>query len=141
MRDESSRSGAPMDGDLSLKGIVITTIGLAALLVVSAAVVWPLVRGFKEMVVSADPPPPALPEARIQQLPPEPRLQADPVADMDALRAEETRLLGSWEWVDEASGRARVPIERAMEILVERGIDPAEPVPADGPAGDGESRP
>ena len=144
MHDDRSTPppGAPMDRDLNLRGIVVTVIALAVVLVASAAVVWPLLRGFYDMVAAADPPPPALPEARIQQPPPEPRLQADPVADMDALRAEEERLLTGWQWLD--SQRARVPVERAMEIVLERGLDaalpPATPVgaePASGAEEDG----
>ena len=37
-----------------------------------------------------------------------------------ALRAEEELQLSTWGWADEADGLARVPIERAMEMLVEQ---------------------
>ncbi len=39
---------------------------------------------------------------------------------MAALRAQEAESLQLWGWTDEANGLARVPIERAMELLVEQ---------------------
>ncbi len=45
---------------------------------------------------------------------------------MAALRAEEHRLLTTWGWTDEANGLARVPIGRAMELLVEQRAATAE---------------
>jgi hypothetical protein len=52
-------------------------------------------------------------------LPPEPRLQVSPQADMDAMRAREHELLHSYGWVDREKGVARIPIDRAMEIMAE----------------------
>jgi len=64
---------------------------------------------------------PANPLAQsVSKLPPEPRLQALPVLDLEALRAAEARMLDGYSWVDEQAGVARIPIERAMEVLVER---------------------
>lgn len=49
-----------------------------------------------------------------------PRLQADPVADLEALRREKRALLNGYGWVDRESGVARIPIEEAMRLSVER---------------------
>ncbi|MGH9868696.1 MAG: hypothetical protein ACREAA_11110 [Candidatus Polarisedimenticolia bacterium] len=54
-------------------------------------------------------------------LPPEPRLQVSPQTDMRAMRAQEQELLHSYGWVDRQAGRVRIPIERAMEIVAEKG--------------------
>jgi hypothetical protein len=54
-------------------------------------------------------------------LPPPPRLQIDPKADLDRLHAAENRQLESYGWVDRGQGVARIPIERAMQLLAERG--------------------
>ena len=56
----------------------------------------------------------------VSKLPPEPRLQARPVLDLEALRAAEAEILDGYSWVDEQAGVARIPIERAMELLAER---------------------
>jgi hypothetical protein len=53
---------------------------------------------------------------------PAPRLQADPVADMDAFRAGEDRELSTYGWIDKQHKIVRLPIEQAMKLVVERGI-------------------
>ena len=56
------------------------------------------------------------------QTPPEPRLQQSPVSDLAQMRAEEETRLDSYGWVDRKSGTVRIPIARAMEIVVARGM-------------------
>jgi hypothetical protein len=53
---------------------------------------------------------------------PAPRLQVRPRDDLAALRAEEELLLGHYGWVDPDLGVVRIPIERAIDILAERGL-------------------
>jgi hypothetical protein len=53
-------------------------------------------------------------------LPPGPRLQVEPVADLDQVRQDQNELLNSYGWADKANGRVRVPIDRAMDMLIER---------------------
>jgi hypothetical protein len=55
-------------------------------------------------------------------LPPPPRLQTYPFQDVKDLRQEERRLLETYEWVDKNAGVVRIPIERAIEVLAERGL-------------------
>jgi hypothetical protein len=54
--------------------------------------------------------------------PPEPRLQADPAGDLRARRAEEDAELKSCAWVDRSRGVIRLPIERAMSLVLLRGL-------------------
>ena len=61
--------------------------------------------------------------------PPGPQLQADPVADMVAMRAEQTALLESYGWVDRETGVVRLPIDRAMAITLERSLVQAQDAP------------
>jgi hypothetical protein len=69
---------------------------------------------------------------------PEPRLQPDEVRDMDKFRQSEDRILHSYSRVDANGNTVRIPIERAMEIVAERGLPnfggPA-PTPATQPKG------
>jgi hypothetical protein len=53
--------------------------------------------------------------------PPPPRLQADPGRELRAYLDHEKTLLQSYGWVDRSAGIARLPIERAMELELERG--------------------
>jgi hypothetical protein len=64
-----------------------------------------------------------------QRLPPAPRLQVAPRADLDRLRAAENRRLESYGWVDRDRGVVRIPIEQAMKLVHERGL-PGWPAPA-----------
>lgn len=54
---------------------------------------------------------------------PQPRLQTDDgnqeIAD---LHAKEDLLLENYSWVDKSKGTVRIPIERAMELIAERGL-------------------
>jgi hypothetical protein len=66
--------------------------------------------------------PPSYTTAPNVQLPPQPRFEENPGANLEAIRAREDSLLNSYGWVDQNAGTVRVPINRAMELLVERGF-------------------
>ena len=51
-----------------------------------------------------------------------PRLQLSPPADLQAFRAREEAELSSYGWVSKTAGVARIPIERAMKLLLQNGL-------------------
>lgn len=51
--------------------------------------------------------------------PPEPRLQPDPTRDLAAYRHAQ-RNADYWGWVDREHGIARIPVERAMELMAKQ---------------------
>lgn len=53
----------------------------------------------------------------IGTVPPQPRLQANPAADLAAERRREEGMLEGYAWVDRKRGIARIPVRRAMDIL------------------------
>ncbi|MGA2195579.1 MAG: hypothetical protein ABSH40_09940 [Bryobacteraceae bacterium] len=53
---------------------------------------------------------------------PQPQLQTTPIPDLKAIRASEEQMLSSYGWVDAQKGVVRIPIARAMDLLVERGL-------------------
>jgi len=55
-------------------------------------------------------------------LPPEPRFQTDPHAELLRLRAAEDSMLTTYGWVDRDSGMARIPVARAMALIADRGM-------------------
>jgi len=61
------------------------------------------------------------------QQPPEPRLQGQPVKDLAEMRGEEDEALTTYGWVDPAAGVVRIPIERAMDLVIERGLPARAP--------------
>jgi hypothetical protein len=62
---------------------------------------------------------------------PTPTLQTQPFKDVYVLKAEQDQRLHSYGWVDKEGGVTRLPIERAMEVLLQRGL----PVRSDAAAG------
>jgi len=48
---------------------------------------------------------------------PMPRLQPNPVADLNKFRLREEQRLNSYGWVDPQAGRVHIPIEQAMDIM------------------------
>jgi hypothetical protein len=56
------------------------------------------------------------------RLPPEPRLQDDPQEDLRTLRSRQDTQLHEYGWVNKEAGIARIPIEEAMRIVVQRGL-------------------
>jgi hypothetical protein len=53
---------------------------------------------------------------------PSPRLQPDPVADLNKFRVREEEELNSYGWTDQAAGKVHIPIERAIDIVAETGL-------------------
>lgn len=54
--------------------------------------------------------------------PPQPRLQIAPQQDLDAFMAEKRQWLTSYGWVDQEQGLAHVPLEVAIEHVLEEGL-------------------
>ena len=60
--------------------------------------------------------------AGVHKDPPTPNLQNQPFKDIYLLRQEETEKLTSYAWVDKEGGVTRIPIDRAMEVMLQRGF-------------------
>jgi hypothetical protein len=58
------------------------------------------------------------------QLPPAPRLEQNPELDGTRIESEATERLEGYGWVQQRDGIAHIPIERSMDLLLERGINP-----------------
>jgi len=72
---------------------------------------------------------------------PPPRLQPNPVADLNKFRVLEEERLNSYGWMDQAQDRIHIPIERAIELTAAAGL-PVRPgasgFPPHGPAPPGD---
>jgi hypothetical protein len=67
--------------------------------------------------------------ATLMQQYPTPRLQTDDGAqDVADLHAREDLLLNNYSWVDQSQGKVRIPIERAMDLIAQRGLPVASAV-------------
>jgi hypothetical protein len=53
---------------------------------------------------------------------PEPRLERDERTELKDFRLREEQTLNSYGWVDEKDGVVHIPIERAMQLIAQRGL-------------------
>jgi|KBSMisStaDraftv2_1062788.scaffolds.fasta_scaffold69930_2 hypothetical protein len=61
--------------------------------------------------------------AEITKTFPTPRVQTDDGnQDVADLHAREDLLLDNYSWVDQSQGKVRIPIERAMELIAQKGL-------------------
>ena len=105
--------------DVHTRGLVIFGIGLA----VTVAVVMVIAVGlFHYFGKSQSLGPPVSPFANARELPPTPRLQVRPQQDLRSLRQAAQTRLGSYGWVDQQKGIVHIPIDRAMDLLLQRGL-------------------
>lgn len=134
MAERQETGGGPVDGELDIRGILVFVGGLVAVTLVVMALMWGIAVLFKGSLAREDPAPPALAEARETRVPPGPNLQPNPEADLAAFRAVEEAELATWAWVDREKAVARVPVERALEIVAARGLPAPPPMPLPAPA-------
>lgn len=107
--------------DISIRGVLISGMGV---LVCTLGIVFVMHLLFSHMRnAKAQHTAPASPMShRLDQLPPEPRLQADPHLDYLSMRQDAEWKLHHYGWVDKRMGTVAIPIDRAMDLIVQRGL-------------------
>ena len=53
---------------------------------------------------------------------PSPQLEIDERGQLDKIRTDEEQTLSSYDWVDQKAGTVHIPIERAMDLIAQRGL-------------------
>ncbi len=129
----STRAGHEL-GDLSPRNIVLFAVALSAAIVLVLLVSYGLLRRFANVEMRSETP--LNPLASTRQVAPGPRLQVNPEKDIREMRAAEDARLNSYGWVDPTAGIVRIPIDRAMEILAQKGL-PARAAAEEGKQGAG----
>jgi hypothetical protein len=128
-----SESRAYETRDVKLRPLVVFITGLAVVGIVVYLVAFLMLRLFSGQAAREDArvapssvsrPAPGPGEER---LPPEPRIQANAAADMDALRRQEAAVLATYGWVDREAGIVRIPIDVAMTRILEEGLPVRQP--------------
>lgn len=56
------------------------------------------------------------------QIPPEPRVESQPWQQLLSVRAREDHVLHSYAWVDKKEGTVRIPVDQAMDELLQKGL-------------------
>lgn len=126
-----------IDREIDLRAVGQTVLGILVLTLVAMAAMWAMLEWMLASEERRDPEPPALEAAREPQLPPGPRLQASPEAELESYRAHENALLSSYGWQDREAGTVRIPVGRAMELIVAEGRGAMSTAPTAGEAAAG----
>jgi hypothetical protein len=101
--------------DAKPRPLIYFTLSMAVLLGLSALAAQ---QAFVRFRPNASVPP----FANVRPLPPPPRLQATPFADIEQYQRSQHQILNSYGWVDRQQGIVRIPIDRAMQLLLQRGL-------------------
>ena len=115
LREAEDRGYEPSDVRIG------AVLGIAALLAAAVALSALLLGVLLGLFEASQPPPAGSPLERTELVPPAPRLEARPQEELKQVRARESQLLQGYGWIDRDAAIARIPIERAMAILAERG--------------------
>ncbi len=129
-RSRPSHEPAEFDSEIGIRAIFGVLAGLALLVALSFGAMFGFSAFLKSRSIARDPEP--LPVAEANQPRPRPRaaLQADPTADMSNFAKEEETVLTSYGWIDRSAGVVRIPVDRAIDIVAERGLPVPPPLPA-----------
>ena len=122
--------------DVSVRGVSWFGLALFVLIGLVCALMWWMFTRFERREKAAEPPPVSRVAEAEPRLPPEPRLQGVPghetlpQVDLKNLRQSQDALLSSYGWINQPAGIARIPIDRAKELLLQKGLPSREEGPA-----------
>ena len=110
------------ESDVNVAAILRYGLGLAVVALVAHVFLWWLFGVYERQNERAQTQ--VFPMAAGQQnrLPPTPRFQENPQQELQQLREKQKALLEGYGWVNKEAGVARIPIEEAMKLVVERGL-------------------
>src|SRR5882724_9082233 len=106
--------------DADIQPILLTGFGLALCVVVVGLIVYGTFRYLATHPgTSVQPNPMAIFDS---QSPPAPRIEEHPAIEIQQLHAQEVQTLSTYGWIDKKKGLVRIPLDRAMELQMERGF-------------------
>jgi hypothetical protein len=129
--------GAPVEGDgISYSGIVWFVIILTVTTLVCQGLMWILLRTFQYQATVAEVSPVAAVTEHIARdgrvypavtaigstTGPQPKLLVNEPLNLKAFREKEHETLTTYGWADKTTGAVRIPIDRAKDLLIERGL-------------------
>ena len=106
--------------DADIQPILLTGFGLALCVVVVGLIVYGTFRYLAtHPATSVQPNPMAVFDS---QIPPAPRIEEYPAIEIQQLRAQEEQTLSTYGWIDKKKGVVRIPLDRAMQLQMQRGF-------------------
>jgi len=110
------------ESDVNVGAILRYGVGLFVVAVVAHVFLWWLLGVYERQDARAQTQVYPLAAGQQNRLPPAPRFQRNPQEEMESLRARQKALLEGYGWMNRGAGIARIPIEDAMKMVVERGL-------------------
>src|SRR5687767_14940861 len=110
------------ESDVNVSAIIRYGIGLLVIAAVLHVFLWWLQGTYSRQNQRAQTQVYPLAAGQQDRLPPSPRFQENPQQELQDLRAKQKGVLEEYSWVNKEAGIARIPIEEAMKIVVERGL-------------------
>jgi hypothetical protein len=122
------------DTTIPVRGLVIAAGILVAVILVCELMLKLWMDDFKVEEQKAEALHPGRQAIDVDQFP-TPRLQESPPVELVQMMREERTRIASYGWVPKKAGIARIPVERAMDILAQKGLPkvPARPPAAGAP--------
>ena len=117
-------SKAYEERDVAFRPVLVTAAVLVALCLGTVGFMSVVERALVAREVARNTPPNPLATTYGRRESPAPRLQDHPRRDLAALQERDRQLIEGYGWVDRGAGRVRIPVERAMELLVAEGGTP-----------------
>jgi hypothetical protein len=115
--------------DINVWAVSKFAFALSAVIILSLALLFGLMKYFQsqeahEKARNVEP----------EQLFPEPRLQSKPIPDLQKFREQEEKTLTTYGWVDQSKGVVRIPIDRAIDVVAQKGLPSRNVTQASRPA-------
>jgi hypothetical protein len=107
--------------EANLSIIIWGAVGLVIATVIIMVLIWGMFNILKTTDQAESAEQQVSPLAIPGQLPPEPRLQVRPYEELQVLRAHEDDVLTHYGWQDQKNGIVHIPIDKAMDIVAQRG--------------------
>ena len=116
---EMAHRALPQSPDVATRRILISVGGYLGFVAVGMVAMFFYVKA--DAPAAFNPP--------LQRRFPQPSLQRSPEQDLAEILLKQRQPLSRYEWIDKSKGLARIPIDKAMQIVTarsERGYDPLE---------------
>lgn len=110
------------ESDVNVGAILRFGVGLLVVAVMVHVFLWWLLGAYGRQNERAQTQVYPMAAGQQDRLPPSPRFQQNPQQELQELRARQKALLDGYGWVNKEAGVARIPIEDAMKMVVERGL-------------------
>ncbi len=121
--------------DVNIRGVIGSAIAMFVVVVVAQVAMWALFAVFERQAAASDPavsplaaPPVTMPKSQAEatvfspETVPAPQLMTNEPRALQQQHDMEQKVLHGYGWVNQGAGVARIPIDQAKKLIVERGL-------------------